>query len=246
MSDCETVMPREEYEVRPATPFVSIPATTLPNGTVVPAFRVGRYLCSRGPDGKPTITPDGKPWVEISYHAGRQACADAGYALLTESQALALALQIASVDANWSEGKVGAGDLKQGLRNWTVRAAQPGTFTPSDPIEDRWFALPNGERICDAAGNAYAWIFDDVQGDAAGLVAKKFTKKSPSISTAPFPSLERGMGWYPKAGSEWSGDALLRGGCWLSGSSAGVFRLGGGWPDSEFDYVGFRCTLPGL
>jgi hypothetical protein len=31
--------------------FVTVPETTLPNGTVVPEFQVARYLSSKGPAG---------------------------------------------------------------------------------------------------------------------------------------------------------------------------------------------------
>ena len=39
-------------------------------------------------------------------------------------------------------------------------------------------------------------------------------------------------GWMP----------AVRGGYWRSGSFAGVFRLNYGWPGSERDVIGFRCT----
>ena len=59
---------------------------------------------------------------------------------------------------------------------------------------------------------------------------------------APYPSMEKGMGWRPDAGTNWSGHALVRGGCWDSGSRAGAFNLNGDWPDYRYGYVGFRCT----
>jgi hypothetical protein len=226
--------------------FVTVPETTLPNGTVVPAFQVGQYYCSQGADGKLAINASSEPWVEISYHAARQACAAAGYSLLTELQALAIAHNIAQQGANWSGGQVGVGNLLQGLHLDPDDAdeAYAGDYVPADPAERRMFVLSNGQTICDAAGNFYGWVFDDVQGDENGLVARAFAADSPSITTAPFPSLERGMGWYPKAGSDWSGLALIRGGCWYSGDSAGVFDLDYGWPGDAYDYVGFRCTKP--
>ena len=56
--------------------------------------------------------------------------------------------------------------------------------------------------------------------------------------------MKKGVGWYPKAGADWAGYALFRGGCWGSGSYAGVFYLYYVWPGNEYDYVGFRCTKP--
>lgn len=224
--------------------FVKVPATTLPNGTLVPSFEVGKYLCSKGTAGRAAVTHEGTPWTRITYRAARKACSAAGYALITESQALALALNIAQQDDNWSGGKVGEGALYRGLHKWSVDSAQPGTFQPSDPEERRGFLLSNGMVIHDAAGNAYTWVFDDVQGNADGIVAKPFAADSPSITTAPFPSMEKGVGWYPDVDDDWAGDALIRGGCWGSGSGAGVFYLGNVWPVYGDVVVGIRCTKP--
>jgi formylglycine-generating enzyme required for sulfatase activity len=227
--------------------FITVPETTLPNGTVVSAFRVGQYVCTQGTDGKAAITAEGTPWVRIDFEEAKAACIAAGYALLTELQALAIAWNVSLQDANWSGGKVGEGTLRMGLHKGTVYGAQPGTYESPDADEQRWFVLSNGERICDVAGNVYSWIFDDVQGDEQGLVAKRFDASSPSLTTPPHPSMEKGVGWYPNAGSDWSGYALVRGGCWGSGARAGAFHLGGDWPGYRHDYVGFRCTTqPGL
>ena len=222
--------------------FVLVPESKLPNGHVEPAFLVARYLSSKGPAGIPQSTPAGEPWIEIDYHDARAACESAGLKLITELQWLALAHDIANQDANWTGGKVGEGSIYQGLHKDTVSSAQPGNYESTDPEERRWFVLSNGEKVFDFAGNAYSWVFDNVQGDDAGLVAQAFAADSPSIATAPYPSMEKGVGWIPKASSGWSGSALIRGGCWSSGGDAGVFYLGGGWPDDGGDFVSFRCT----
>jgi hypothetical protein len=222
--------------------FVTVPETTLPNGVTVPSFRVGQYLCSKGPMDIPQVNALAAPWVEINYSEACQACAAAGLVLITELQALAIAHDIASQAINWTSGAVGEGNVFQGLHKGTVSQAQPADFVPADPDERRWHQLSNGERVFDFAGNVYSWVFDDVQGDERGLVAKAFAEGSPSIATAPHPSREKGMGWRPKPGSDWSGNALVRGGCWVGGGNAGVFRLSGGWPGRRSDYVGFRCT----
>ncbi|MEY2654942.1 MAG: hypothetical protein RLZZ524_1970 [Pseudomonadota bacterium] len=225
--------------------FVTIPETTLPGGRVVPAFRVGRYVCTQGKNGKAAVTPEGAPWVNINFAEAKLACVKAGYALITESQALAIAYRIAALDANWTGGKVGQGKLYQGLRNWTAKSAQPGTFKPKDADEQRQFFVTGADSIFDAAGNVYTWIFDDVQGNSAGVVATAFAKDSPSV-VIPYPGEDKGQGWGPRAGANWSGDALVRGGFWSSGALAGAFYLSGGWPDNRYDDVGFRCTQPGL
>lgn len=219
-------------------PFVTVPETALPNGTVVPAFRVNQYHCSQ--------LANGAPWVEIDYQTAIAACKQAGAALITETQWLAIAHNIAQQPENWTGGAVGEGNLYQGLHKSSVSDGQAPAFESPDQQERRWHLLSNGERIYDMGGNVFSWVFDDVQGDEHGLVAKPFAEDSPSIAKAPAPSMEKGTGWRPDAGRDWSGDALIRGGCWRSGAKAGVFNLDGVWPDRRGGNVGFRSTIPGL
>jgi formylglycine-generating enzyme required for sulfatase activity len=223
--------------------FITIPETTLPSGLVVPGFQVGQYVCTQGDDGKAVVTPDGAPWVNINYAEAKEACQKAGYKLLTERQWLAIAWNASQQDGNWTKGKVGDGKLFRGLRKSNVSGAQPGNVEPADKKERRWLTLSNGERICDLNGNVWQWLFDDVQGDENGLIDKAFAADSPSLTTAPYPSLKKGMGWRPDAGTNWSGNALIRGGCWDSESYAGAFLLDYGWPAYRYVNVGFRCTL---
>lgn len=220
--------------------FIQVPETTLPNGKIVPAFRVAQFISSKGPAGIAQSTGQGEPWVNINYHDSVAACKTAGANLITETQALAIAWDISQQDINWTGGKVGHGSLYKGICLGNVDKAQPGIYEPSD-AERRWHQLSNGERIFDFAGNAFTWVFDDVQGDENGLIAKPFAEDSASLQ-APSPSMEKGMGWRPTAGSDWSGDALVRGGCWFSVVHAGAFYLNFDWPVSEYDGVGFRCT----
>ena len=224
--------------------FIQVPETTLPGGVIVPAFSVGQYACTPGEDGKAAVTPDAAPWVRINFAEAKAACEKAGYQLITELQWLAIAWNASQQACNWTKGEVGKGKLYQGLHKGTVDCAQAGDYVPSDPEERTWHELSNGERIYNFAGNAFSWVVDDIQGDENGLIAKPFTKDSPSLTTAPYPSMEKGMGWRASAGSNWSGNALIRGGCWSSGSGAGAFRLGGDWPVYRSDVVGFRCTKP--
>jgi formylglycine-generating enzyme required for sulfatase activity len=236
--------------------FVTVPETTLPcvirggavvrPGIVVPAFQVGQYLCSKAADGKAVVAAAGAPWVDINYTEARQACAAAGYALITETQALSLAFNLFQQDANWISGTVGEGNMFQGLRLDLDDTDEPYAFdyVSRDSSERRTFFLADGQLVMDAAGNAYTWVFDDVQGDPAGLVSRAFGAESPSIATAPYESLERGMGWFPGASANWSGHALIRGGCWCSYSDAGVFALSSDSPDDDDGDVGFRCTKP--
>ena len=242
----------------PHTHFIPVPESILPNGLTVPAFRVAQYLAGAGPenpagaacrrigdraDRQAIVDPHVYPWVNISYHDARKAAAASGYALITETQALAITWNIAQQGANWTGGDVGKGSIFQSLHADTVDCAMPGAYDPPAPDERRWHVLSNGERIVDCAGNAFSWIFDDVHGDESGLVAKRITSDSISLQ-APYPSRMCGVGYRPDGDIDWSGDALIRGGCWGSGSYAGVFYLGSDWPGNAYDYVGFRCTLP--
>ena len=234
-----------------ADSFIVVPETTLPCGTVVPSFMVGQYACTKGPmvrsDGetkrRAAVIATDAPWVRINFDEAKTACMKAGYALITELQWLAIAHDAARQDCNWTKGKVGEGKLFRGIRRGDVYSAQPGSFEPEHAKERRWLTLSNGERICDLNGNVFQWIFDDVQGGENGLVAKAFAEDSPSLQ-APYPAMEKGMGWRPSAGANWSGYALFRGGYWFSEAYAGAFRLHYDWPDSRDDYVGFRCTKP--
>jgi hypothetical protein len=232
----------------PAAPlpagFVAVPATTLPCGITVPAFAVARWLAARGPDGRVLLSDAAPPWVRIGYHAARLACALAGFGLLTELQALAIAYDLAGQGANWTGGVVGAGRLFQGLHLGRFDAAQPACVESLDPLERRWHVLSNGERIHDCAGNAFSWVFDDVQGNPDGIVAHTFAPGSPTLATAPGAPMQQGLGWWPRAGRSWWGRALARGGSWSSQEGAGLFTIVDERPEAERAYVGFRCTLP--
>ena len=221
--------------------FVTVPKTTLPGGLFVPEFKIGQYSTGRDAAGNLAINAGATPMVRIHYSDANKAAEAAGYKLVRESQYLALAYQIAAQDENWTGGKVGSGKLFQGIRKGRLSSAQSGLYVPGDADERRWFLLPTGEKIFDVAGNAYSWVFDDIQGDDKGLIAKPFADNSPSI-VIPYPTEDKGQGWTPVAGRDWSGCALIRGGFWRSASSAGAFVLGYDWPEGESGGVGFRCT----
>lgn len=221
--------------------FITVPETTLPSGLIVPSFSYGKYLCSKGADGKVAVTADGAPWVKINFAESKTACEESGFSLVTETQELAIRHNAAHQDANWTKGKVGEGKLFRGLRKGNVSSAQTGTYQSPDAKERRILTLSNGEQVVDLNGNAFTWVFDDVQGTADGLTCK-IAADSISLTTAPFSSLEKGMGWRPDGERNWSGYALIRGGFWRSDSLAGVFRLNLGSPGYRLGGVGFRCT----
>jgi hypothetical protein len=222
--------------------FITVPDRTLSNGLFVPSFKIAQYPSSRSVAGTVQSTADGTPWVDINYAESIAACKSAGYNLITESQWLSVALDLSEQAANWISGVVGEGKMYQGVRKDNVDEAQSGTYEPEDADERTWLVLSTGDRIYHFAGNAYSWVRDDIQGDESGIVKSAFAAASPSITSAPAPSYTKGVGWYPDAGSDWSGRALVRGGCWGSGDYAGAFRLYLWYPDGRHDGIGFRST----
>jgi formylglycine-generating enzyme required for sulfatase activity len=226
--------------------FVTVPETTLPGGLVVPAFQVSKFVTSQGVNRPILVDGSGAPLVNVTYEEARTLAAQAGFELIKESQALSLAYNLSQVGKNWTSGVVGEGEMYRGLHldpdnTWVPYAFD---YVSSEAAERREFYLADDSVVLDAAGNVYTWVFDDVQGDENGIVARAFAADSPTITTAPYPSMEKDIGWQPRADTDWSGDALVRGGCWCSGAYAGVFDLGVGWPDGRLDNVGFRCTKP--
>lgn len=225
-----------------ADEFVQVPATTLPGGQVVPGFQVGKYACSKGEDGRAQVRADAKPWVSINFADAKKAGAVAGFMLITELQWLAIAHQIWHQDINWTGGKVGQGQLYRGLHKGTVNCAQDGLYESPHADERRWHQLANGERIFDIAGNVWQWVFDNVQGNEDGLIARSIGRDSPSRSVAPKDCQKLGGGWQPDGECTWSGNALVRSSCWCSDDDAGVFSLADVWPGYGYGYRGFRCT----
>jgi hypothetical protein len=223
--------------------FVLIPRTTLPGGLVVESFWYARYPASKGADGKLVHDISAKPWVNVSFDAAGAAAGAAGLQLVRESQELAVRHLICQQPENWTSGKVGEGSVYQGLHHGTVSSAQAADYQAAEN-ERNWHALPGGERVYGVAGNVWTWAHDDVQGDARGLVADRMKADSISLTTAPYPSKQKGMGYRTSGGESWSGDALFRGGYWHDGDDAGVFNLSYTRPSLAYVYVGFRCTKP--
>jgi len=221
--------------------FVTVTETVLPGGTVVPSFQVGKYATSKSDDGLAIVTAGRKPWHSISHTESIEAARQAGFNLITETQYLAIAYQISQQDENLTGGKVGQGEIFRGLHRGSVYKAQDGLYESTNTNERRWHVLANGERVYDFSGNIYSWVFDDVQGDENGVINKPFAEDSPTKTTAPYPSDTHGVGdtWL---GEDWSGYALVRGGCWGSRGNAGVFCVDCDDPSRRRDIVGFRVT----
>jgi len=229
--------------------FIHVPETHLPCGIVVPPFEASQFLCSKAPDSRvprAASLASQTPWVRISYLTALAACRAAGWSLITEQQWLAIAHDVTGQNANWTGGAFGEGKLLQGLRKRSVLAPVSGMYQPDDQAETRWKVLSNGERICDFGGNAWSWVYDDLQGGPDG-VAGIVEADSPSVMTAPCDPLRSGMGIFPMAGVQrmvWDDRGLTRGGGCRSGKAAGAFALHASFLHGEYVSVGFRATRP--
>ena len=229
--------------------FIRVPETHLPCGLVVPPFEVSTFLCSQDPESRAPRAASQvsyTPWVRISYFAASAACRAAGWSLITERQWLAIAHDAAGQNCNWTGGKFGLGKLKQGLRKRSILSPASGMYRPDDESEARWKTLSNGQRLCDFGGNAWSWVYDDIQGGPEG-VAGVVEPDSPSVTTAPCDPRADGMGIFPKAGPSrmvWDDRGLIRGGGCRSGKDAGAFALYAALLNGQYAMVGFRATRP--
>ena len=224
--------------------WAPVPARMLPNGRMVAAWMVARYPCAKGEDGKILLSPSAKPWTNITQPDASAACIASGYLLTRESQEQALRLDVCAQDINWTGGKVGSGKVYQGLYNGTVSSAQAANYVSADPEERSWHELSNGQRIYGLAGNIYTHSFDDIQGDERGLVVGPIAADSTTLTAAPYPSREKGMGYRATGPLNWPGVALVRGGGWGDDDYAGLFGLDYCYPDYALGNVGFRCAKP--
>ena len=223
--------------------LVNVPATMV-GDTLVPAFRVGQFLCGRGLYDTIQIDSQSVPWTSIPYAEALRVSYECGLALLTERQALAIAQDILRQPVNWTGGAVGVGRLYQGLHQGVVSRPQAATYLPRQQIERRWHVLSNGDIIFDMAGNAYSWIFDDVQGDARGVVARGFAPNSPTTARSEEWPHDIGAGDGPLPGTDYRGEALIRGGHAGSGAVAGIFHFRTHVIERGEYEIGFRVTAP--
>jgi len=229
--------------------FIRVPEVHLPCGIVVPTFDASTFLCSQAPDSRvPRAASLARltPWVRVSYWEALAACRASGWSLITERQWLAIAHDAAGQNCNWTGGKVGLGKLKQGLRKRSILSPASGMYQPDDKSEARWKTLSNGQKLCDFGGNAWSWVYDDIQGGQEGVTGV-VEPDSPSVTTAPCDPRADGMGIFPKAGSArlvWDDRGLIRGGGCCSGKDAGAFALYAALLNGQYAMVGFRATRP--
>jgi hypothetical protein len=125
--------------------------------------------------GIPTSQASLAPWMNISQTASIAACRALGpnYDLISNTEWLTIATNIAQVGSNWSAGTVGAGTLNRGHSdanpNMACAASSDDSLawvqtdcTPKGSTGDAWnqkrtHTLSTGSVIWDLAGNLYDW-----------------------------------------------------------------------------------------
>mgnify|MGYP000891393703 CR=1 FL=1 len=220
--------------------FIPVPETHLPHGRIVPAFEVSQFLISRSPSGELLSAPGFPPLVRTSFPRAIDHCRAMGWSLIRESQWLAIAWNVSRMASNWTRRTPGNGKLRQGIRKGDLAEPASAMWQPHKG-EERWKTLNNGHEICDFGGNAWSWVFDDVQGRLNGE-ANVIEESSISLTTAPFASWTHGMGIRPRTRQVWDERSLIRGGGFSSDRDAGAFALSAALTWGEYLSVGFRAT----
>ncbi len=233
---------QDGIEILPAAPevnldelFLTVPQVILLDGTIIPSFQVARYVASKAHlemlNNNVTVPiAEAMPWVKVTLDEAKAACQEMGGRLITATQWLAIAYDIAHQASNWDSGIVGVGNLFQGLEQKTVENIKPGNYVSPDHNVQRWFTLSNGEKICDMNGNVYEWVFDDIQDSRNRFVAKPIDKYFIALITFQLKNNERSR-------------VLDRGSYWSSVLNAGMFNLDQFYGfDFSYDAIGFRCT----
>lgn len=240
-------------------PSMRIPSAADSNSNVaVPSFCVMPFpAVNNGGGTAATATTtnawsEAVPWTNINRDDAIVACSSvkdragnhvAGAHLMRESEWLAIAHNMAAVAANWDDGKVvmagGRNNLFAGLRDSSVREAQPASYQPTGS-QQRGKQLSTGDTVYDIGGNIYQWTYlDDSLGGVGGLFPNQ--NYSVALVAAPFASMTRGMGWFGTP-ENWSGYAPIRGGSWNAGTGAGPFDLSYLPPGFTNPLFGFRCA----
>lgn len=216
--------------------------------------------------GKPVSRPEGKPWVYITQTKAKDKCESLGpgYHLLTMEEAQTISRNIESNGSNWTGGAVGEGGLWRGHSDAAPDNAlaadvtgdpddEPyfGTGNSSPSIEKRTHQLSAGEYIWDWSGNVWEWLdMTCAPGSGKGYWSNKWPLAWDDEELADYEKQKAGPAGnytrYQNLGIYWgcddNGNAVLRGGFWGYGASAGVFAFDAKLaPSNSGGSVGFRC-----
>jgi hypothetical protein len=221
------------------SPFIPIQETQLPDGRVVAAFSVSKFLARQSGSGDLRLLSDfdtSAPWTDISYLRALALSRRNSYNLLADTQYLAITQQILQNAKNWESGQIGVGEL--------VGAGDETSATGNlDILRIRRYFV--GEYILEDFGPGYfTLLFDDVQGDADGVIQHSFTDQSSSVS-------EFGRGFdevqgipYPTPGINWAGNVIVRSGVQASPGSGTQMRMQHIWPEGSSPIIGYRVVKP--
>jgi prepilin-type N-terminal cleavage/methylation domain-containing protein len=222
-------------------------------------FCVMKYDAKQSSGTVPISQAVGTPWVGISQadavtdSANVAGCT--GCHLVTESEWLTIAQNVASVASNWSSGTVGSGFIYSGHNDnvpASILAADTndangysGTGNSSPSNQRRTLTLTNGEVIWDFSGNVWEWTSGSINGGAqpgfAGETSYAWKDwnngalllNGLASSTIPSYGIASASGWTSSQGigqlfsnhGESAARIFVRGGSLEDGASAGIFTL---------------------
>ena len=244
---------------------VGDPGSWIPVPLDADEFCVMKYEAKDG-GSTPVSKPYGIPWVTTQSSA-KNACAAAGYQLISNTQWMALTTDISTVPSNWTSGLVGVGLLIKGHSdagpNQTCEANAnddlayvDGSVCSGSSIGDlsqrRTHLLSNGEVIWDISGNISEFVDLSLnqgdQPDSDGFVDYPVTETlaMPLTSLIPQEAIANnwdatfGIGQYQE-GPSYTAGRLTRGGSYNDQARAGVFYAN--FFNRTYDTAGFRCII---
>jgi len=240
--------------------YVHVPPAT--EVGVEAGFCVAKYEMKQGAGELPLAEAGGLPWVSLTQPAAVAACErlGPGYALISNPEWIALAREIERTDANWYSGRLNRGHSEKPEEALEAGGDDdPCHGLPASCDEATWHftrrthRLRSGAVVWDLAGNVHEWVDWWLTEDRAGPLGLQWQELNTSTPTEAMPAAsfrsedealrkDDGIGAYwpheePQCG------AATRGGAWDYGSLAGIYTLTFNmWPDSQKDFVGFRCV----
>lgn len=234
-------------ETNCASGYVPVPGNSL-FGTN--DFCVSKYE-AKDVGGDPASEPGGLPMVNISQLSAvlLTILGDCGCSVISESEWLTIAHNLAGVPSNWTGGSVGSGTIYRGHtdNNPAGRLAASsddgngyyGTNNASGN-QRRTLTLSNGEVIWDFSGNVWEWTSATISGGqpgGSGWAWREWNTIDNSSLLTPDPSplfgnpaaaswnFSNGIGKVYSNNSDSSSRAFLRSGNWSDSNGYGLFSL---------------------